>query len=141
MVRHGTSLSSRRERTIPKPLTNRDVILWLQTLPENRPFGASEDRESSEFLRQLYIPLRSLFGTSTKTSQANRARIEKINKLTVPHRLLNRFTSFQQDPLEFWERLVLELPKYSGQEQKARSRTFLQGVAQLDSNIEEQRVL
>jgi hypothetical protein len=43
--------------------------------------------------------------------------------------------------LEFWERLIKPLPQYSDQLQENRVRIFLQGAAQLDSNIEEQRIL
>lgn len=133
--------SSRSGQRESECLTNSEVVQILRSLPGDRPFGVLEEGETSEFLRQLYLPLRSLFSTTTTTSQANRARIEQINQLEVPSRLQVRFSSFETDPLEFWERLVKPLPQYSDQLREKRARIFLQGAAQLDSNIEEQRIL
>lgn len=122
-------------------MTNSEVVQILRSLPRGRPFGDLEEGEPLEFLRRLYLPLHSLFSITTTTSQANRERIEQINHLEVPSRLQDQFSSFETDPLEFWERLIKPLPQYSDQLPENSARIFLQGAAQLDSNIEEQRIL
>ena len=121
-----------------KPLTNGEVVEILKSFPENRPFGTLDDEP--EFLRQLYLPLHNVFKTTTTTSRANRTRIQKINRLEVLQSLYCRFSQFEKDPLEFWERLIEALPQYSDQILAERARAFLQGAVQLDSKISEQRI-
>lgn len=124
-----------------KSLTNGEVVEVLQTLPEDQPFGVLQGTETKDFFRQLYVPLRSLFNTTTSTSQASRAKICAISRLEVLPSLQARFYEFEKDPLEFWERNVKALPRYSNLDAEDRARNFLEGAAQLDSNIEEQLIL
>lgn len=121
--------------------SNGDVISVLETLPKDRPFGVVDDNLKLEFLRQLYVPLRRLFGTTTSRSKANIHRVQSINQLEVLQKLRDRFPQFKKDPFEFWERSVEALPQYSGQGKLDRARTFLEGAVQLDTNIDEQRIL
>lgn len=99
-----------------------------------------EEGEEPDFL-QLYLPLRQLFSKTTTISRANCARIQKINCLGVLQSLSDRFYLWHDDPLEFWERLVRKLPRYSDQKTEDRARIFLQGAAHLDAQIEDERIL
>ncbi|PYI02924.1 hypothetical protein BO78DRAFT_432506 [Aspergillus sclerotiicarbonarius CBS 121057] len=125
-------------------ITNGEVIQILQTFPDKQAFGDLKDDqrpEKLEFLRELYGPLRDLFGTTTTCSRANRTRITRIVSLEIPKSLHVRFPQFEKDPLEFWERLVENLPQYSKQNVGNRARTFLESAAQLDVIMDEQRIL
>lgn len=51
-----------------KSLTNGEVVEILRTLLEDQPFGVLQGTKEREFFRQLYVPLRSLFNTTTSTS-------------------------------------------------------------------------
>ena len=138
-------MARRKERTSSSSrcITNGEVIKFLQTLPEDHTFGTLQEgeEEKQEFLRQLYLPLHSIFKTSTTKSQANRSRIQKISRLEVLQSLSNRFPQFERDPWEFWERLITSLPPYSEQTIETRAQVFLQGAAQLDCTLWEQRIL
>lgn len=121
--------------------SNGEVIAILKTLPEDRPFGVVDDNQKLEFLRQLYVPLRRLFNTTTTTSKANRDRVKNVNHLEVLQTLRDRFPRFDEDPLEFWERLIETLPRPSERAERDRAKAFLKGATQLDTNIEEQLIL
>ncbi|CAI7643606.1 unnamed protein product [Penicillium palitans] len=121
--------------------SNGDVIAVLKTLPKDHPFGVVDDKQKLEFLRQLYVPLRRLFNTTTTSSKANRDRVKSINHLEVLQTLRDRFPRFEENPFEFWESPIESLPRYSEQAERNRAKTFLEGAAQLDNNIDEQRIL
>lgn len=123
-----------------KPFTNGDVVVALQTLPESQLFGVFNEGEEPEFLRQIYLPLRQLFSKTTRASQANYARIKQISRLRVPEILSSRFIGWLKDPLQFWERILEALPKYSDQPPKNRAKIFLEGVHALDSQLEIGRI-
>ncbi|KAI9923423.1 hypothetical protein ASPWEDRAFT_304204 [Aspergillus wentii DTO 134E9] len=133
-----------RERTsksTQQPLTNGEVMNVLRKLPPTQPFGSFEKNEDREFFRKLYLPLRKAFTTTTSSSQTNCSRVCRIDQLEVLPSLQARFSEFEKDPLQFWENIAKTLPKYSGLETQNRARTFLEGAAQLEANIEEQRIL
>lgn len=126
----------------PELLTNGEVINFLKTLPEARPFGVfNNEEEKPEIFRQLYLPLRSLFTRTTTSSRANCSKIEQISCLAVPDSLSRRFSRWLEDPLDFWETLLEALPRYSGRRAEDRARIFLEGAAHLDTQIDEQRIL
>jgi hypothetical protein len=134
----GPTFSESRD---PNRLSNGEVIAILKTLPEDRPFGVVDDKQKLEFLRQLYVPLRRLFNTTTTSSKANRDRVKNVNSLEVLQILHDRFPRFEENPFEFWESLIEPLPRYSEESERNRAKTFLEGAAQLDTNIDEQRIL
>ncbi|KAJ5971809.1 uncharacterized protein N7479_001727 [Penicillium vulpinum] len=121
--------------------SNGEVIAVLKTLPKDGPFAVADDTQKLEFLRQLYVPLRRLFGTTTTRSKANHDRVKSVDRLEVLPTLHDRFSRFEENPFEFWERLIEPLPRYSEQADRNRAKTFLEGAAQLDTNIDEQRIL
>lgn len=126
------------------PLTNGEVIKVLKTLPDDQPFGALEEGQKPlEFLRQLYLPLRQLFSTTTRPSQANCSRIQQITRhdLKVPESLSSRFCQWRNNPLGFWERLVETLPRYSDQPAAHRARIFLEGADALNFQLDNGRIL
>lgn len=132
--------STRKDKGF-KRLTNGQVIEFLRTLPENHPFAVPENDEKRKFLRQLYVPLRDLFSTTTTSSRANRTRVLAISHLEVLKSLHARFPDFEADPLEFWERLTEALPQYSEDGADNRAKIFLESAVQLDTNIQEQLIL
>ncbi|KJZ70586.1 hypothetical protein HIM_10015 [Hirsutella minnesotensis 3608] len=124
-----------------KPLTNGDVIMALNTLPESQLFGVfGEGDDKPEFLRELYLPLRHLFSKTTRASQANYNRIQQISILRIPEILSSRFCQWLEDPLQFWERLLEAVPRYSDQLPKDRARIFLEGAHALESQLEIGRI-
>ncbi|KJZ70803.1 hypothetical protein HIM_09816 [Hirsutella minnesotensis 3608] len=128
-------LESRRTKLI----TNGDVIEFLKTLPVYNAFGVF-DGEQPEFLRQIYLPLRQLFGQPS-FSRANYIKIQQIDRLEVPNNISSRFHRWLEEPTDFWENLIDELPRYSQQEREDRARTFFESAALLDRQIDHQRIL
>lgn len=133
-----------QDPSISKRLTNGEVINFLKTLPENSCFGHLEDNEDrlEEFLRHLYVSLRGLFSSTTTTSNANRTKILKIEKLEVLPSLHVQFPLFEDQPQKFWELHNTELQPYDNEQAREhRAKIFLQNAVQLDSNIQEQEIL
>ncbi|KAL2695835.1 hypothetical protein AAEP93_003135 [Penicillium crustosum] len=108
--------------------SNGEVIAVLKTLPQDGLFAVADDKQKREFLRQLYVPLRRLFSTTTTRSNANHDRVKSVDHLEVLPTLHDRFPRFEENPFEFWERLIESLPRYSEQTDR-------------NTNIDEQRIL
>ncbi|KAJ5956887.1 hypothetical protein N7501_011166 [Penicillium viridicatum] len=109
--------------------SNAEVIAVLKTLPKDGPFAVADNQQKLEFLRQLYMPLRKLFSTTTTSSKANRDRVKSVDHLEVLPTLHDRFPRFEKTPFEFWERLIESLPRYSEQADRNRAKNFLEGAA------------
>lgn len=105
--------------------SNGEVIAVLKTLPQDGLFAVADDKQKREFLRQLYVPLRRLFSTTTTRSNANHDRVKSVDHLEVLPTLHDRFPRFEENPFEFWERLIESLPRYSEQTDRSRAKTFL----------------
>ncbi|KAM4066716.1 hypothetical protein HRG_012150 [Hirsutella rhossiliensis] len=120
------------------PITNGEVIEFLKTLPRQNPFGFF-DGEKPGFLRQIYLPLRQVFGQPS-FSRANFLKIQQITHLEIPNSISSHFPRWLEKPIDFWENFIDELPRYSQEKIEDRARTFLQSAALLDKQIDHQRI-
>lgn len=121
-------------------VSNSEAIDFLRTLPGEDAFG-SVTGEKRDFLRRLYEPLHDIFKVCRNGSQANLNHVKTIRKLKIPQIFLDRFPKFVQEPLDFWERQVQDLPHYSKKSGLERTTVFLQAAIKLSNNIDEQIIL
>ncbi|KAF5120408.1 hypothetical protein E5D57_013762 [Metarhizium anisopliae] len=125
------------------PPTNGDIIKLLQALRAENEFGVLSEGEDEQILRQIYSPLKSRFCRTckgSKTSSVNYGKIQKIDCRKDLEKVSSNFARWQLNPLEFWERPVLEPLKYSDVSNN-RARYFVLSAAKLDSQITDQEIL